>query len=169
MPLRAAIVVGLAASFAMASAHACLSSADPAEAAREMNEWIARDRAVQTSLVPKLVEEADAIVVARALQDIDTFDTKFLLLRVIKGRAEAGSTLTYRASPSVPPLDCTMPSEIFRNTVTVTGGTYLLYVRSGRLLRAIGATRSPADITMNEELKLIAEASNKSLERTREG
>src|SRR5438128_10060131 len=99
MALRAAIIVGLAASVAMASAQACISSADPAEAAREMNEWITRDRAAQASLVPRLVEEADTIVVARALQGFeDTLDTSFLLLRVIKGRAEVGSTLTYRAS-----------------------------------------------------------------------
>jgi hypothetical protein len=133
-----------------------------------MIEWEARDRKLQASLVPKLVEEVDTIVIARALHDIEgTLDTKFLLLRVIKGRSVDGEIPTYRASPSIPPIACTMPSEIFRNTVTVTGETYLLYVRRGRLLRAISATRSAADITVNEELQLIAEASTKSLERTR--
>jgi hypothetical protein len=169
MPLRASLIASLAASAMVASAHACILPGDPAEAARVMNEWIARDRKVQASLVPKLVDEVDTIVIARALQDIDgTFDTKFLVLRVVKGRAEGGQTSTYRASPSIPPIACTMPSEIFRNTFTVTGEIYLLYVRSGHLLRAMSANRSPADITVNEELKLIAEASNKSLERTGE-
>lgn len=169
MPLRASLIASVAASVVVASAHACILPADPAEAARVMNEWSARDRKLQASLVPKLVKEVDTIVIARALQDIeDTFDTKFLLLRVIKGRAMGGETQTYRASPSIPPIACTMPSEIFRNTITVTGDTYLLYVRGGRLLRAKSVTRSPADITVNEELELIAEASNKSPERGRE-
>jgi hypothetical protein len=168
MLLRASLIVGLVASAVAMSAHACMLPEDPVEAARVMNEWIARDRRIQASLVPKLVQEADTIVIARAFQDIEaSLDTKFLLLRAIKGRALSGETSTYRASPSIPPMACTMPSEIFRNTFTVIGKTYLLYVRGGRLLRAISATRSPADITESEELKLIAEASNKSLERTR--
>jgi hypothetical protein len=169
MPLRAAITTGLAACIVVASARACILPADPAEAVRVRNEWIARDRTIQASLVPKLVDEADTIVIARALHDIEgTLDTNFLILRAIEGRDVGGATPTYQASPSIPPLACTMPSEIFGNTFTVVGETYLLYVRGGRLLRTIDASRSPADISLDEELRLIAEASKRSLERARE-
>ena len=130
MSLRASVIACLAACVVEASAHACILPADPAEAARIMDERNTRDRKLQAAL--------------------------------------GGETPTYRASPSIPPLACTMPSEIFRNTITVTGETYLLYVRGGRLLRAKSATISPADLTVNEELKLIAEASDKSLQRARE-
>src|SRR5262245_52076734 len=133
MPLRASLIVGIAAWVVVATARACILPDDPVEAARVMDERIAHDQILQAALVQKLVEEADTIVIARALQDIEgTLDTKFLLLQIIKGRAVSGATPVYRASPSIPPLACTMPSELFRNTFTAIGKTYLLYARGGR-------------------------------------
>ncbi|HEX6638667.1 MAG TPA: hypothetical protein VF033_13500 [Steroidobacteraceae bacterium] len=157
--MRADLAFMLAAVIAASPASACIMPADPGEAARMQGEQISRDREKQADLVPKLAVDADTIVIATSLREMDrSLASKFLILRVIKGRAKSGASVKYQASPSIPALDCTMPSELFRNTATESGKTYLLYVRGNRLLRAIRSSRSTADIPENEELALIAKA-----------
>ncbi len=118
---------------------------------------LVRDRAAQAELVTPLAKQADTILIAKALREVDEarWTTEFVVLEALKGNLKIAERKVYQASSSVPPIDCTPGVDLFRNTLTLTGQDYLLYVKNGKLLRAAAIKRRGANLSLNDELNLI--------------
>ena len=132
---------------------ACIVASEADHAAE-----LARDRAAQAKLVAPLAQQADTILIAKALREVDEvrWITEFVVLEVLKGNLRIAERKTYQASQSVGGIDCTPGVELFRNTLTLSGQDYLLYVKKGKLLRAIAIKHREGNaLSLNDELDSI--------------
>ena len=119
---------------------------------------LARDREAQAKLVTPLAQQADTVLIAKALREIDEvrWITEFVVLEVLKGNLRIAERKAYQASLSAGGIDCTPGVDLFRNTITESGQDYLLYVKKGKLLRAAKIKRREGNaLPLNDELELI--------------
>jgi hypothetical protein len=137
----------------MGPSMACIVASEADHAAE-----LARDRAAQAKLVTPLAQQADTILIAKALREVDEvrWTTEFVVLEVFKGSLKIAQREVYQAAQSVAGIDCTPGVDLFRNTITLTGQDYLLYVKKGKLLRAAKIKRREGNsLSLNDELELI--------------
>ncbi len=146
-------LAGVAVLLAAPPSMACIVASEADYAAE-----VARDRAAQAKLVTPLAQQADKILIAKALREVAEvrWSTEFAVLEVFKGSLKIAQREVYQASQSVAGIKCTPGVDLFRNTITLTGQDYLLYVKKGKLLRAVQIKRRGVDqLALNDELDLI--------------
>jgi hypothetical protein len=121
----------------------------PPEEQRELDRL---DTERQRDLVTETASDADLIVIARVVSISTDHDTAtFLVTRSIKGNVTGELSLT---------LDQTIhigcyPSAFFFAINLEPGGSYILYSKGGKALRAGSNDRSFGEISLRQELRLI--------------
>lgn len=123
------------------------ASACPAASKAEQEADLARQR----ERVRDLVGRADLVVEARAAPSTSQRASEFEVARTLKGKAQPTLSLSWNDSLTV---GCRI-SDSFEDVHINGGTTYLLYVRSGKLLRAAGVDRREGEIAQKDEEALI--------------
>jgi hypothetical protein len=105
----------------------------------------------QHERVRDLVARADLIVEARATASPSRRASEFDVTRTLKGKPQSKLSLSWNDSMTV---GC-RPSDSFEDVHINGGTTYLLYVRSGKLLRAALTDRREGELEQKDEEALI--------------
>jgi hypothetical protein len=149
--------------FAAGPTLACQAVSSPSRAT------LARaDRAEQREIIRALAVEAEAIYIGVAVNETEHGErAEFAISHVIKGSTLVQPIVTFDG-PTEYTIGCTAAAA-FRNALVEVGKSYLIYVAGGRLLRTGLKDREPAEISWNEEMRILrrAIARDKSLKRTR--
>lgn len=131
---------------APAAAAAC---ANPSKAEQEA------DLVRQQERVRNLVSRADLVVEARAAPSPTRRASEFEVMRTLKGKPQSRLSLSWNDSLTV---GCRI-SDSFEDVHINGGATYILYVRSGKLLRAAASERREGEIAQKDEEALIRQQS----------
>jgi len=155
----ASVVMSIAA--ALPAAHACELTPGTT-----MQQMLASDRKGQTDALLELSHLADGIAIATpVLVDTKAGFAEFTISRMVKGKAPRSLRLSW--DNTVLYVGCST-SAFFRQIRLEPGHQYIIYFRSGELLRAGTRHRAPLELSLRDELRLVAPspAPNKSFKPT---
>jgi hypothetical protein len=127
-----------------------------------MQQMLAADRKEQEDALLELSHLADGIAIATPVMiDTKVGLAEFTISRMVKGKAPRSLRLSWNTN--VLYIGCST-SAFFRQIRLERGRQYVIYFRAGELLRAGTRHRPPLELSLREELRLVAPrpAPNKS-------